>query len=300
MKLYPVILLLCLLLTSATFSQVAINTDASQPDNSAMLDVKSDIKGLLLPRMTQAQRNAIPSPATALMIYQTDNTPGYYYNAGTSGSPNWVNFGTQWLYNGSRIYYNAGNVGIGTNTPLGKLHIRQDINAQVELVLENTDPGSNSGERISFNNESGAIAGIMMSDISSPLGANMTLFNNRSGGQFRFNTGGSTKVYIANNGNVGIGNNFTSPSGFLHVNGAEWAARPVIIESNAAGNVGPTLSFKGNAYQYDIIGATGSGSAANADNFAIWDNVASAYRFILSSAGNIGIGSNTPINNSRL
>jgi hypothetical protein len=76
-----------------TFSQVAINTDGTTPDNSAMLDVKSIVKGALLPRMTQAQRNAIASPANSLLIYQTDVAPGYYYNAGTSVSPSWMMVG---------------------------------------------------------------------------------------------------------------------------------------------------------------------------------------------------------------
>ena len=58
-------------------AQVAISTDGSSPDNSAMLDVKSTGKGFLLPRMTQAQRDAIPNPAEGLMIYQTNNSPGF-------------------------------------------------------------------------------------------------------------------------------------------------------------------------------------------------------------------------------
>lgn len=69
---------------------VAINTDGSVADNSAMLDIKSTNAGILVPRLTQAQRNAISSPATGLMIFQTDNTPGFYYNAGTAASPSWI------------------------------------------------------------------------------------------------------------------------------------------------------------------------------------------------------------------
>lgn len=65
------------------YSQVSINTDATPPDGSAMLDVKSTVSGFLPPRMTQAQRNAISSPATGLLIWQTDNTAGYYYFNGT-------------------------------------------------------------------------------------------------------------------------------------------------------------------------------------------------------------------------
>ncbi|MHC1775001.1 MAG: tail fiber domain-containing protein [Lentimicrobium sp.] len=82
-----------LILTAISFSGysqgVAINSDNSPPDPSAMLDVKSTTKGVLVPRMTFAQRNAIVSPAAGLMIYQTDNTPGFYFNSRTPANPSW-------------------------------------------------------------------------------------------------------------------------------------------------------------------------------------------------------------------
>jgi hypothetical protein len=53
-------------------SQVAINTDGSLPDNSAILDVSSTSRGFLLPRMTQAQRDAIASPVPGLIIWCSD------------------------------------------------------------------------------------------------------------------------------------------------------------------------------------------------------------------------------------
>jgi hypothetical protein len=74
---------LLMLISIQLFAQMSISTNGSVPDNSAMLDVKSTSKGLLIPRMTQAERNAIPSPAVGLMIYQTDNIPGFYYHNGT-------------------------------------------------------------------------------------------------------------------------------------------------------------------------------------------------------------------------
>lgn len=62
-----------------SYSQsVAINTDGTDPDASSILDVKSTGKGLLIPRMTKAQRDAIANPANGLLIFQTDNTPGLY------------------------------------------------------------------------------------------------------------------------------------------------------------------------------------------------------------------------------
>ena len=63
-------LFLSLLLSSVSFAQVGIGT--TTPDNSAALDVESTNKGLLPPRMTEAERDAISAPATGLMIYCTD------------------------------------------------------------------------------------------------------------------------------------------------------------------------------------------------------------------------------------
>jgi len=63
-------------------SSIGIGTVS--PNASAALEVNSTSKGFLLPTMTQAQRNAIASPATGLLIYQSDNTPGFYYYNGTA------------------------------------------------------------------------------------------------------------------------------------------------------------------------------------------------------------------------
>ena len=58
------------------FAQVGINADGSQPDPSAGLDVKFSNKGLLPPRMTSAQMNAIVNPAAGLMLFCTDCAGG--------------------------------------------------------------------------------------------------------------------------------------------------------------------------------------------------------------------------------
>ena len=63
---------------------VAINTDGSAANNSAILDASSNSKGVLIPRMTLAERDNIASPSTELLIYQTDNTPGFYFYNGTA------------------------------------------------------------------------------------------------------------------------------------------------------------------------------------------------------------------------
>jgi hypothetical protein len=76
--------------SAAQAQNVAINTDGSTADNSAILDVKSTTQGMLMPRVTNAQRTGITLPATGLIVYQTDGTAGFYYNIGTPASPNWV------------------------------------------------------------------------------------------------------------------------------------------------------------------------------------------------------------------
>lgn len=60
-----------------TTGNVGIGT--SGPAASALLELASTTKGMLLPRMTLNQRNLISSPARGLLIFQTDNTPGFYY-----------------------------------------------------------------------------------------------------------------------------------------------------------------------------------------------------------------------------
>jgi hypothetical protein len=59
----------------------SVGIGVAVPNASAVLEVAANPaspKGLLLPRMTQAQRNLISSPAEGLLIYQTDGTPGLY------------------------------------------------------------------------------------------------------------------------------------------------------------------------------------------------------------------------------
>ncbi|MBL4754476.1 MAG: tail fiber domain-containing protein [Flavobacteriales bacterium] len=149
------------------FSQVGIGT--TTPDASAILDLSSTTKGFLISRVTLVQRNAIVSPATGLLVYQTDNSPGYYYNEGTPGVPNWVGLfsgssaggwdlsgnagttvGTHFLgttdaqdlaiytNNAERIRVNStGNVGIGTTSPVGHLHIQGTT--RVDLRIQDAD-----------------------------------------------------------------------------------------------------------------------------------------------------------------
>ena len=95
--------------------QVGIGT--TTPEVSSILDVSSTTKGLLTPRMTEIQKNAISSPATGLLLYQTDIFKGFYYRDTTS----WWRI----LSTSDNISFEIGSVKVGTtsyglqNTQLG-------------------------------------------------------------------------------------------------------------------------------------------------------------------------------------
>lgn len=82
---------------SVIFAQMGIGT--TSPDPSAILDISSTTKGILVPRMSTLQRNAVPSPAIGLLLYDT-TLKGFYGYDGT----NWTQdvFGTvKWSLKGN-------------------------------------------------------------------------------------------------------------------------------------------------------------------------------------------------------
>lgn len=69
--------LLFALQKSALAQSVGIGTDTPHP--TSLLELSGNSKGILIPRMTMLQRNAIANPAEGLMVYQTDETKGFWY-----------------------------------------------------------------------------------------------------------------------------------------------------------------------------------------------------------------------------
>src|SRR5687767_11255010 len=82
-------------------AQVAVNTTNTAPHSSAIFDVSSTSKGLLIPRMTTLQRTAIASPAQGLLVYDTNTSSFWFYkvSAWTNLSPS----GGGWLLTGNSL-----------------------------------------------------------------------------------------------------------------------------------------------------------------------------------------------------
>lgn len=81
--------LLIFSLAIATLLQAQVGINTRTPHASAALDIESTTQGMLVPRMTTAQKNAISSPAVGLIVYDTV-LKCISQNAGTMASPAWV------------------------------------------------------------------------------------------------------------------------------------------------------------------------------------------------------------------
>jgi trimeric autotransporter adhesin len=294
-------------LSVTSVAQVAISSGSTLPDASAMLDVKSTLKGMLIPRMTIAQRNAIANPATGLMIYQTDNSPGLYCNTGTGGVPVWTAAGAlpAWGFTG-----NAGTnpaihfIGTTDNVPL-MFRVNNQPGGKIDQLLFNTSLGYHSllsnttgiyntadGARSLYSNTTGTgnsangLQALMMNVSGNYNTANGTnaLYSNRAGSTAT--AVGAGAMYFSNsnltsfdNTNVAVGFEALRGSADAAANTGNWntATGYQSLWSNAAG-IHNTASGHGSLF----ANTTGNFNTANG-SYSLYTNTTgnnnSAYGF---------------------
>lgn len=179
MKAINLLLMTFLFFINFTSAQVGIGT--TSPDASSELEISSPTndKGVLIPRMSEAQRNAIVLPATSLLIYQTDNTPGFYYFNGTIWVGMTAGASTNWTLLGNSGTVPTTNF-IGTIDDIDLVVRRKDLRAgfignpigalSTTINVKNTSFGANTllnpatsyrntalGTNIMTNNTSGKV-----------------------------------------------------------------------------------------------------------------------------------------------
>jgi hypothetical protein len=232
---------------------VAINTTGAAPDASAILDISSTNKGLLIPRVALTQTSLatpITAPATSLLVYNTatvnDVTPGYYFwdgtawirmlsggiisndwallgNAGTNPSTNFL--GTTDAQdmvirtnNTEKMRVESGgNVGIGTNNPAYKLHLYGTSNNAAD-VYSQTDAGRIVKHWFVNANRSWSVG-----QIGTTQSPNYSF-------QITDETAGSPRMSITTGGDVGIAE--TNPVYRLDVRSTFGVALPGVDPNN--------------------------------------------------------------------
>lgn len=182
-------------------TQVAINTNGSTAVGSAMLDISSTEKGLLVPRMSSAQRIGIDSPANGLLVFDT-NTDSFWYFDESNG---WLRLGVKVagaeiinelddaISDGTSIFVGAmsganDETDNNNNTGLGIYSLNQNVSGQ-----NNTAIGYSASRLNSAGNNNTSIGGL-------------SLHNNSSGSE---NTAVGYQALVSNTtatGNVAVGN----------------------------------------------------------------------------------------------
>jgi hypothetical protein len=211
---------------------VAINADGSIAHSSAMLDIKTTTKGLLIPRMNSSQRTSISSPATGLMVFDTDTNTFWYYN-GTA----WSNIAGGWLLNGnSGINPSTNFLGTTDNQPI-RFRLNNQWSGEWNATKSNYAIGLGSLQ----NNTSGSGNTAMGYNT---LSVNTTGINNTAIGlqALQFNSGGNNNVAIGTNAlifnSTGFYNTATGPYAMLNNTGgnSNTANGLDALYSNTTGN----------------------------------------------------------------
>lgn len=119
-------LLIFFIISLSSYAQVGIGT--TNPDDSSILDIESTDKGILIPRLTTAQINAIVSPAIGLMVFNTDLNE-FQFNSGTIVTPDWSKIAhpSSVKYSNTDTTTNINNNGAYANVPIfGNLEWNDD------------------------------------------------------------------------------------------------------------------------------------------------------------------------------
>ena len=75
-----VAIIICLFIVASADAQIKIGNNPTTIGTSSLLELESTTKGVVLPRLTNAQISAIASPVAGMYVYNTDSACIYHYS----------------------------------------------------------------------------------------------------------------------------------------------------------------------------------------------------------------------------
>ena len=250
----------------ALSQSVGINN--ATPHSSAVLDVKSTTKGVLVPRMNSVQRGAITTPAAGLLVYDTDTNSFWFYNGSAwsnlsaSGSVGWALGGNSGTNPSTQF------VGTTDNQPL-RLRTNNGWAGELNPLTGNFSIGSNAGAVHTSGHLNSAFG-------SGALAANTTANNNVAiGDSTLFKQNG-----VGTNVAVGTHSMFSNTVG-----NANTALGPYALFNNLDGSFNTSVGLNTMANNISGNQNTAVGSRALQFNTASYNTATGAFALRFNSSG---------------
>nr|WP_294895880.1 hypothetical protein [uncultured Pedobacter sp.] len=124
---------------TSLFAQGAVGIGTVTPDKSAALDISSTNTGILVPRMTLVQRNAIVAPANGLLVYNTNDLKFNYWN------------GAKWVAVGDALAWFTGQGQPADMGKLNDLYLDEQTGDIYQRVYDSLNPLVLVWTRFNFN-----------------------------------------------------------------------------------------------------------------------------------------------------
>lgn len=299
---------LFLLITASSFAQVGIGN--TNPNASSVLDITSTSAGILVPRMTEAQRSAISSPATGLLVYQTNNTTGFWYYDGIQWTaldktPSWDLSGNTGTIPGTHFLGTTDDVDLvfkRDNVVSGWIGETNSSFGESSLPLSSTGGNNTSiGYQTLLSNTTG----------SSNIAIGSRALNQNTTGSFNIALGNEAmRLSNSSDGNIAIGNlslrSATGSQNNIGIGGSTLrnctsgqsniALGSFALDNNTTGSLNIAIGL--NALSSNTIGGRNIAIGANSldDNISGQDNVGLGRYTLWNNLGD----SNTAVGNSAL
>lgn len=177
---------------------MGINDDGSNPEPSAMLDIKSNSKGFLIPRLSSAERQGINNPANGLMVYDNTTNTFWYYNGNA-----WDEIGEGGVADQLEDTDQDTRITVEQLPDEDLVRFYLEGNERVRFVKDRIEPVNSSGSvNIGFNAGNQITSGLFNVLLGNSAGSNLTtgsgnVFLGSSAGSIADSTLSSTFVGTA-------------------------------------------------------------------------------------------------------